>query len=401
MSKAATRMIGVLALAAVLAVLVMSFLPRPVAVDVARVQRGPFEETVDEDGRTRVRDRYVVSSPQAGRLLRIGLRAGEPVDRGRLLATMLPAPPAMLDVRTERELAKRLEAADAQHAKAQAIMAAAKAALDQALIDLGRVRTMAAEQLVPPAQLEREELTVTLRTREFEAAQFEDDAAAHQVELARAALLRARHGTDAKTAGERLDIHSPVSGRVLRVLAESEGVVPLGTPLLEIADPSDLEVVADVLSEDAVRLQPGMPVKIDPGQGSMLLGRVRLIEPSAFTKVSALGVEEQRVNVVIDLVSPFDQWSRLGDGYRVEVHIVVFEDPNAMKIPTGALFREGEEWVVFVWADGRARRRAVQVGHRGGAEAAVAAGLDVGGWVIVYPSDAVRDGVRVTRRSSG
>jgi HlyD family secretion protein len=203
----------------------------------------------------------------------------------------------------------------------------------------------------------------------------------------------------AHPANERLEIRSPVAGRVLRVLQESEGMVALGTPLLEIADPSDLEVVVDVLTTDAVQIRPGMPVRIERyGAVFPLEGRVRLIEPSAFTKISALGVEEQRVNVVIDIISPFEQWKALGDGYRVETQIIVFDEESAVKIPVSALFREGEQWAVFVLSSGRAHKRIVKVGRRGGAEAMIEDGLEPGEQVIVYPSDAVKDGVRVKLR---
>jgi HlyD family secretion protein len=400
MAKPVTRIVGGVGLLAILALLVVSFLPQPVSVDVAPVTQGRFEQTVEEDGKTRVRERFVVSAPLAGRVLRIELKEGDALDRGGLLAVMLPAAPALLDVRTEQELKERLAAAEDESRRTNAVVERAKAALKQAKIDFNRSRELAREHLVPPAQLERDELNVTLRRKDLEAAEFEDRVAGHQVEVARAALLRVRKGIDPQAAPDRLEIRSPVAGRVLRVLLESEAVVTLGTPLLEIADPSDLEVVVDVLTTDAVQITPGMPVRIERyGVGQPLDGRVRLIEPSAFTKVSALGVEEQRVNVVIDLVAPSDQWKTLGDGYRVEARIIVFSDDNAVKVPGGALFREGEHWTVFVFDGGKAKKRVVEVGHRNGVEAMVAKGLEVGEQVVVYPSDAVKDGVRVKRRS--
>lgn len=400
MAKPVTRIVGGLVLAAVVVLLVISFLPQPVSVDVAQVTQGRFEQTVDEDGKTRVRERYVVSAPLVGRVLRIALREGDAIQRGGLLAVMVPAAPALLDVRTERELQERLGAAEADRLRTQAVVERAKAALKQAKADFRRAQQLADENLVPPARLEQTELDVTLRAKELEAAEFENDVAGHQVELARAALLQTRKGIDPRAAPDRLEIRSPVAGRVLRVLQESEAVVALGAPLLEIADPSDLEVVVDVLTTDAVQITPGMPVRIERyGAGQPLDGRVHLIEPSAFTKVSALGVEEQRVNVVIDPVSPSDQWKTLGDGYRVEARIIVHQEENAVKVPGGALFREGERWTVFVLDGGKAKKRVVELGHRNGVEATVAKGLEVGELVVVYPSDAVKDGVRVKRRS--
>jgi HlyD family secretion protein len=400
MAKPVTRIVGGIGLLAVLALVVVSFLPQPVPVDVAPVTQGRFEQTVDEDGKTRVRERYVVSAPLSGRVLRIELKEGDTIDARGLLAVMVPAAPALLDVRTEQELKERLAAAEDESRRTKAVVLRAKAALKQARIDFDRSRELAREQLVPEAQLERDELTVTLRRRDVEAAEFEDNVAGHQVEVARAALLRVRKGIDPGSAPDRLEIRSPVAGRVLRVLQESESVVALGAPLLEIADPQDLEVVVDVLTTDAVQVAPGMPVRIERyGAGEPLEGRARLIEPSGFTKISALGVEEQRVNVVVDLVSPPEQWRTLGDGYRVEARIIVREEPDAVKVPAGAVFREGDQSTVFVLDGGKARKRTVEVGHRNGVEATIAKGLEVGEQVIVYPSDAVKDGARVTLRS--
>jgi HlyD family secretion protein len=399
MAKPVTRIVGGVGLLALLALVVVSFLPEPVPVDVEPVTQGRFEQTVDEDGKTRVRERYVVSAPLAGRVLRIELKEGDAIERGGLLAVMLPAAPAMLDVRAGQELKERLAAAEDEARRTKAMVQRAKAALKQAKIDFDRSRELAREHLVPLAELERAELAVTIQTKELEAAEFQNSVAGHQVDLARAALLQAGKGIDPKTAPDRLEIRSPVAGRVLRVVQESEAVVALGAPLLEIADPLDLEVVVDVLTTDAVQVTPGMPVRIERyGAGTPLEGRVRLIEPSGFTKISALGVEEQRVNVVIDLVSPPEQWRTLGDGYRVEARIIVREEPDALKVPAGAVFREGEQSTVFVFDGSRARKRVVEVGHRNGIEATIANGLEVGELVVVYPSDAVKDGVRVTQR---
>jgi HlyD family secretion protein len=400
MAKPVTRIVGLAGLLALAVLLAISFLPQPVPVDLAPVTKGRFERTIDEDGKTRVRERYVVSAPLAGRVLRIELKEGDAIERGGVLAVMVPAAPALLDVRTERELKERLGAAEADKLRTHAVVERAKASLKQALIDFNRSRELARERLVPPAQVERDELSVTLRGKELEAAEFENDIAGHQVELARAALLRARKGIDPGAAPDRLEIRSPVAGRVMRVFQQSETVLALGVPLLEIADPSDLEVVVDVLTTDAVQIVPGMPVRVERyGGDAALEGRVRLVEPSALTKVSALGVEEQRVNVVIDLVSPLDQWRTLGDGYRVDARIVIHGEEAAVKVPSGALFRAGDQWSVFVFDRGTARHRVVEVGQRNGVEATVTKGLDVGELVLVYPSDAVKDGAAVEQRS--
>jgi len=387
-------------LAAVAAGLLWAFSPRQVVVDVAEVKRGRFEQTVDEDGKTRVRERYMVSAPLMGTLLRIPFKAGDAVKDGDLLAIITPAAPVLLDVRAERELQERVGAAEAGLARARTAVARASTALGQSKIDLERTRKLAEKGFVSPTQLERAELTVKLNAREFDAAHFEEHAAAHQLEQARAALLRVREDArNGKPNSRQWEIRSPVAGRILRVMQESEGVVATGTPLLEIGEPSDLEVVVDVLTTDAVQIPKGADVRLEHyGSAVPLAGRVRRVEPSGFTKISALGVEEQRVNVIIDIISPRSQWQTIGDAYRVDSRIVVFRDENAVKVPSSALFREGADWKVFVVSGGVARTRAVKITRRSAREAMVEAGLQPGEAVIVYPGDRIADGVRVRPR---
>jgi HlyD family secretion protein len=393
------RLAGLLVCAGVLALIMWVLLPTPVPVELVAVTHRPFEQTIIEDGKTRVRQRYVISAPLAGTLERVTLKVGDQVEKGAVLAVIIPSTPALLDVRTERELQERLGAAEAGRARTLALVARARVALEQAQVDAERTRKLAQQKLVGLAQVEQEQLRVTLAAREFEAATCEDHAAAHQVELARAAFMRVRgEGQGGATPGHRWEIRSPVCGRVLQVVQESAGAVSTGTPLLEVADPSDLEVVIDVLTSDALKITAGAVARIDTGGGPILQGQVRLIEPGGFTKISALGVEEQRVNVGLDLVSPREQWSTLGDGYRVEAQIVTMSESEAVKVPVSALFRDGETWWVYVTANGRATKRAVQVGARNALEAVVAQGLDVGERLIVYPSDAVQEGIRVRAR---
>lgn len=394
-------MIGVLAAIAALA---WAFTPKPVMVEVVEVTRGRFEQTINEDGKTRVRERYIVSAPLAGRVQRISLKAGDAVERGNVVAVMHPAAPPLIDARAERELEERIGAALAALARASTTVEHARAALAQNRADALRTQKLAAQGFVAPTQLERDELKVTLSAREAEAAEFERHAAGHQLELARAALTRSRQGWQIGRGGraEQFDIHSPVAGQVLRVMQESEVVVALGTPLLEIGNPADLEVVIDVLSSDALQIAPGQPVKLERQGGSVtaLDGRVRRVEPSAFTKVSALGVEEQRVNVVVDIISPRAQWQNLGDAYRVDARIVVHNADNVVKVPVAALFRDGAQWAVFV-ADGNiARKRIIETSRRGVRDALVEKGLAAGERVIVYPGDAVRDGRRISFRDA-
>ena len=390
------RSAWVLAAVVVAGVLAWAFAPQPVAVDTAVVTRGAFRKTVDEDGKTRVRDRYVVSAPLAGRLLRVELKAGAPVTRGTLLATLMPSAPALLDARTERELQERVGAAEAEELRAKANIERARVALALARSELERATNLATQGFTSKQSLERGQREVELKTRELDAAQFEAEAAAHHLATARAALLRLRQDADGKRAGQQWPILSPVAGRVLRVLQESEAVVPVGAPLIEIGDPRNLEVVVDVLTSDTGGIVAGAPVELDLGGGAPPLGgHVRLVEPGAFTKVSALGVEEQRVNVVIDFDAAPADLPNLGDAYRVDARILVDARSDAVIVPTAALFRSEGGWAVFVVADGRAQVRKVEIGPRSGLAAVVERGLDPGTRVIVYPGDSVRDGVGV------
>jgi HlyD family secretion protein len=404
MSKKKIALYLLLAAAAV-AALVWAFTPGPVVVELAAVTRGRFEQTVDEDGKTRVRERYVVSAPLAGRLQRITLKAGDAVERGAVIASMLPAAPPFIDARTERELQERVGAAEATLARARTQVEHARAALAQNRADAQRTQKLAVQGFVSPTQLERDNLKVTLSAREAEAADFERDAAVHQLDLARAALMRSRQVAQGGR-NQQLEIRAPVAGSVLRVTQESEAVVALGAPLLEIGDPAELEAVIDVLSSDALHIAPGQTVRLErhgnntqnSAPSGTLEGRVRRVEPSAFTKVSALGVEEQRVNVVIDITSPREQWKNLGDAYRVDARIVVFGADNALSVPVAALFRDGKDWAVFVADNGVARKRVIETSRRGAQHAMEDKGLTEGERVVVYPGDAVRDGRRIGAR---
>jgi HlyD family secretion protein len=384
----------------VIGMLIVAFLPRPVAVETAPVARGAFQHTIDEDGKTRVRQRYTVSAPVAGTLQRPQLHAGDRVTRGMLVATIAPSAPALLDLRAEHELTERVGAAEATQKRVTAEMARAQAVRDQAQADVQRTRQLADRGLVSRSQLEQAALAFTTASRVLEAATQAEHAAQHDVAVARAALWQLRgDAAGAQDAQKLWHIASPIQGHVLRVLHESAGVVTAGTPLLELADATDLEVVVDVLTTDAVQIHPGTPVRIDRwGLDQSLEGRVRVVEPGAFTKVSALGVEEQRVNVVIDIVSPFTQWQTLGDNYHIDARILLYSHGDALKVPTSALFREHHQWMVFVVNDDRAQKRVVQLGRRNAVDAVVDTGVLQDEHVIIYPSDAVRDGIRVKRR---
>jgi len=388
--------VAVVAVAAI-ALAIWSFLPAAISVETAAVSRGRFVATVDEDGKTQIRDRYTISAPLSGRLTRIPLKAGDAVSADDVVATIAPAPSPLLDPRSRSEAEERLGTLEAAVERAKAGMERAQAQFDQAKNDLERVRTLVSTGASTTQALERAELAMRVADRELSAAQFQSHAADHELNQARALL--ARYQNNPASSAETWTVTAPVAGVVLRVLQESETVVPSGAPLLEIGDTRDLEVVVDVLSTDAVEIRPGADVVIDHWGGTgTLAGRVRRVDPAAFTKVSTLGVEEQRVNVRIDLTSPAEQWAGLGDGYQVDARIVVFSHDSAIIAPTGALFRRGYTWHAFVVKDGRAEDRALELVRRAGRLTAVAMGLAEGEQVIVYPGDRVSAGVRVQTR---
>lgn len=366
------------------AFLVYTTRPANLPVEITAVVRGPLRVTIDEGGRTRVRDRYVVVAPAAGRVARSTLEEGSPVTRGMVVAQLSAAP---LDPRSRAEAVARLRGVEDAARGATAAVAQARAALAQAVRSRVRAESLSAQRALAPEQREVTALAETTALRQVEAADFHAQAAAHDVEVARAALA----------AGDApvITLRSPVRGRVLRIPERSERVVPAGTPLIELGDPGRLEIVVDLLSEDAAKVKPGERVLIERWGGDRALeAHVRVVEPSGFTKVSALGVEEQRVNVIADLD---ETQLQLGDGFRVEARIVQWEG-EALKVPASALYEDGDQWRVFVVENDRARSRVVQVGHRNPDEAEVLSGLSVGDRVIRQPTDKVSQGVRVRVR---
>jgi HlyD family secretion protein len=378
--------------------LVWIFMPRPAQVDTAVVAAGRFERAIEEDGKTRLRERYVISTPLAGKVARITLNEGDAVAGGALLAAVSPTAPAFLDARAEDELRARVGTTEAVWRRAKAGVERAKAAADQASNTLKRSLALAQQGFVSPTQNETEQLNLRLREKELDSAKQDEDAALHEFEQARAALRQ--YAQPPKSSASRLwEVKSPVTGKVLKIMQQSEGTVPAGTPLMEVGDPSNLEVVAEILTADAAQVAPGMPVQIQVGEGAARIeGRVRLVEPAAFTKVSALGVEEQRVKAIIDIISPRQQWQNLGDGFRVDVRILVQTVDNATKVPVSALYPLGNQSAVFVIDEGRAQQRPVQIAARNGSDAWVKQGLELGTQVIVYPPTSLKDGARVTAR---
>lgn len=372
--------------------LFLAFRPKPIAVDTATVTRGRFVATVEDDGRTRVHDRYVVAAPLTGRVLRLPVRTGDVVSQDQVVATILPSLPALLDPKARRELEERIGAAEAVIAETSAQVERARALLGQAQAEAQRSRLLRQSGVAAAQQFERAELASITAERELRAAELRRHAAEHVLDQTRVLLRR----FDDPEASDRLEVTSPVAGRVLRVIRSSEAPVVAGEPLLEIGDPGNLEIIVDVLTTEAVSIRPGASVVIERwGAPEPLEGRVRLVESSAFTKVSALGVAEQRVWVVIDLVSPRERWTGLGDGFRVDARITVAEIEDAVLVPVSALFRRAGGWAVFVVRDGVALERRVELARRGTPLAAVAAGLVPGEQVVVFPPSTLAERARV------
>jgi HlyD family secretion protein len=387
--------------ALLLALLAWSFRPQPVPVDLGAVQRGNLRVTIDEEGMTRVRERYVVSAPVAGRLQRVELEPGDAVvARRTVLTTFLPATPSLLDTRTRAETEARMKAAQAARDQARVALQHTRDELAFSQTELARQRQLAKIDAITEERLAAFELDARNKEAQLKAAELALQAAEHELEAARAVLQQVVTPSGAgQSAGGVLSLRSPIDGVVLRVHQESEALVPAGTPLVEVGNPNQLEIVADLLSTDAVKVQAGFPVLIDGWGGEKTLrGRVRLIEPAGFTKISALGVEEQRVNVLIDFEGTDGHLPKLGDGYHVEVSVIIWERDGVLKIPTSALFRVGNDWAVFAVREGKAARATVQIGQRNAIEAEVLSGLAESEEVIVHPGDTVNDGVSVIRR---
>jgi len=381
------------------ALLVWAFWPQPTEVEVGAVSRGQFERAVQEDGKTRLRERYVVSTPLTGRVQRLALKQGDAVARDALLATLWPVMPGLLDERARQEQNERIGAMEAAVRRASANVERARAALDQAVADLKRSETLAQQGFVSPTQNETGRLTVRLRQKELESARQEEDATGHELAQARIAIRTFSSGA---TSQRSWAIKSPIAGKVLKVNQQSEGLVQAGTALLELGDPGDLEVVVDLLTEDAAQVRPGTPATLANWGGPQLLqARVRLVEPAAFTKISALGVEEQRVNVVLDILSPREQWSSLGDGYKADVRIVVQTEKDALKVPVSALFPSGARAALYAVAGGRARLHEVEVLARNGSEAWIRSELAPGTEVILFPPSSLQEGERVKKLAGG
>jgi HlyD family secretion protein len=373
---------------------VFALRPKPVAVDVVPVIRGPLAVAVEEAGVTRVKDRYLISAPVTGNVARLTFEAGDRVPEHSVLARMTSLQAPLLDPRARAQADAQLGAALSGLGRVKVEGARAAAAVTQSELDARRARQLAKSGALPEAALSQAEFDLQLRQQELTSSQFAEKVAAEQVRLAKAAL----GGVNAP-GDYHVEVLAPAAGQILRIHQKSAGVVQAGAPLLEVGDPSSLEVIVDLLTTDAVRVTPGTPVQVTGWGGEQRLnGVVRRVEPSAFTRPSALGVDEQRVDVVVTLSDPHERWAALGDGFRVEARIELWRGASVLQVPHGAVFRYGEDWCVFLLEGGIARRVNVQLGHRGDSAVEVVSGLPERALVVVHPSDRVADGIAAEAR---
>ena len=392
------RLSWLVVLVIIAATLGYSFRPQPRLVDIAAATRGPMQVTVEQEGKTRVVDRFVVSAPVAGTACRVDLDVGDYVARQQPLVTIKPLQSQALDPRSRAEAEARVAAAKAALSAAEQAAHSARADASFAAKELARLQPLAKQGHVGANEFDAAATNARRSKANMQSAEFAVDVARHELTAAQTTLKYT--GADGQNASsDTVEVFAPVSGRVLKIQQECEGVVSAGQPLLEIGDTRSLEIETDVLSADAVRIQPGMIVRYDRwGGDEALRGLVRRVEPVGFTKVSALGVEEQRVLVISDITSEAESWQTLGDGYRVESIFVLWEGQDILQIPASALFRFDDQWAVFVVEQGRAGRRVVSVGQRNGLFAQILDGLREGEEVITHPDDAIEDGVAVKSR---
>ena len=395
------RILGIFAVVAVIGAIVYALIPAPVGVDTAVIGRGALEVTVDEEGVAQIRDVFRVSAPIAGKLNRIPVHVGDAVSPdGIAVASIQPAEPSLLDIRTQSELKAAADAARAAVGLAQAQVTSAEASERLAASDLDRSRQLADKGAISERALEK--AVTDLDTARAAVEQAKANLALRQSELASAEAHLIQPGSGGAESGQAnccVPVMAPVKGVVLKLLVESAQVVGAGTPLVEIGDPKDMEVVVHLLSSDAVEIKPGAPATLtDWGGAGALNAYVRRIDPAAYTKVSALGVEEQRVDATLEITDPYDKWQGLGHDYRVTAHIRTWKGGDVVKVPVGALFRRGADWNVFRVVDGKAKLTRIVIGHRNTHFAEVQSGLVTGDTIILHPSDQVTDGISVAPR---
>lgn len=377
-------------------IIVAGLWPKPVPVETGTAARGPLTVRVSEEGKTRVRNRYVVASPVAGKMRRVPLKPGDEVVAGStVLTTIEPVAPPLLDPRARAQAEAVVAMHEASRKRSMESLDAAMAALKMADADRDRFRSVTKAGIISETDRDRVEGQASMRAAEVRAAEFSLQVIDYELAQARAVLER----PDTTTAGNLVEVKSPVSGRVLKVMQESETVATPGMQILEVGDPTDIEIEAEILSRDAVAIRPGDSVQVEQWGGEIpLSGRVRRVEPAAFTKISALGVEEQRVIVLSDLVEIPENAKTLGDRYRVEVRVAVWHSDDVMVVPAGSLFREGNEWKTYLFRDGAAKLTPVEAGHSDGRFTEIVSGLNAGDEVLLHPPDTVKDGTPVTKR---
>lgn len=381
--------------AAVALAIAYGFMPRPVEVDVVTASRGELRVTVEEEGKTRVKDRFTVSAPVAGFLRRVSLEVGDRVKKGQAVAMLDPLRSSVLDARARAAAEAAVSAARAALSGAGQRQRASEAAAAYAASRLERTRGLFDGGFVPQDAMDLVVSDAKRAEAERAAAEAAVGAATFELEKARTALGYSAAGE----AGSAVAVRSPVDGRVLRIYRKSEGAVLPADPLVDLGDARNLEVIAEVLSADAVRIKEGATVLLERWGGEEAIkGMVTTIEPAGFTKVSSLGVEEQRVNVISTITSMPEGAQRIGDGFRVDARFVIWEGPSVLQVPVSSLFRSGDGWAVFVVSGGRARLRAVTIGHTNGLFAEAVSGVAEGETVISHPDDAITDGVRVRAR---
>lgn len=380
----------------IVGLLIYGFWPQPVLVEAITVKRAPMTVTIEEEGRTRIIDRYVISAPVDGVACRVQLDVGDKVTQGELLLSVSPLKSPVLDKRSLAQAEARVAAAESSLRAAREQATAASAAAQLAVTEQARLKPLLEKNLVARDVYDKAATAVQTTAASKRSADFNVEVARYELEAARTML----HYSEPGAKAERIPIYSPITGRVLKVAHECEGPVRTGDPLMVVGDPEALEIEVDVLSADAVKIKPGMQVLFDRwgGEGS-LEGVVRTVEPVGFTKISALGVEEQRVLVISDFTSPREKWQRLGDGYRVEARFVLWHEDKVLQVPASSLFRYNEGWAVFVIDNGHAQRREVKIGERNGLTAQIVEGVKEGERVINHPSDEVEDGRRVKVRT--
>lgn len=367
----------------------------PALVDSAQVARAPLQVSVEEEGRTRLADRYQVSAPVAGYLSRIALEPGDAVAQGQALFSINPTPATSLDARSRVQAEATLARAQSALAAAQTQVEAELARLELADKDLARIQRLVEGGHLPVDNLDRARAEARRAKASVNSARFAVDVARHELESAQATVV-VSGGTQRDAP---LAVNSPINGVVLSRQRQSEGTVQAGEAVLTLGDLNNLEVEVDLLSPDAVRVQPGMRVELARWGGTELLpGRARRVDPAGFTRFSALGVEEQRVWVIVDIDAPREQWQFLGDAYRVEARFILWEGDNILQIPASALFRSGHDWACYVIEQGRAKRRPVSVGRRSGLQVEITSGLQEGERVLLYPGQDIADGSRVRLR---